>query len=181
MRNKILTLPNILSFIRLSMIPFMVWLYCIKAEYAATGCLLILSGITDVVDGFIARRFNMITELGKVLDPIADKFTQAAMLLCLFVRFPRMMFPFVFMIAKELFMTISGYLIIKNTGIVLGAEWHGKIATVLLYAMMILHIFWFDIPATVSDITIIICIGMITMSYIFYAIRNLRALLKCNK
>lgn len=82
-QNRILTIPNMLSALRICMIPLLVWLYYVKQDYLRTGGLLILSGLTDVVDGFIARRFQMISNLGKVLDPIADKLTQGAMLFCL--------------------------------------------------------------------------------------------------
>ncbi len=175
--NKhIFTIPNILSFLRLGMIPFIVWLYCFKAEYVLTGILLVLSGLTDIIDGFIARNFNMISDLGKVLDPIADKFTQGAMLLCLIFRFPLMIIPFFLMLAKELFMTISGYIIIKKRNKVLGADWHGKAATVCIFVMMILHVFWFEISKAVSTVSIVTCTIMIGLSFILYAIRNIKEL-----
>ena len=82
--KEILTVPNLLSMLRLCMIPLFVWLYCAKEAFGATALVLVLSGITDIVDGFIARRFHMVSDFGKILDPIADKLTQAAMLLCLF-------------------------------------------------------------------------------------------------
>ena len=85
--KRILTIPNILSFFRLCLIPLFVWLYCVKKDYMWTAIVLLLSGATDMADGYIARRFQMVSALGKVLDPIADKLTQGAMLLCLFTRF----------------------------------------------------------------------------------------------
>lgn len=174
-KSQILTVPNLLSFLRILMIPLFVVLYA-NENYHATGYILILSGLTDIVDGFIARRFNMISDFGKVLDPFADKLTQAAMLICLFVRFPLMLLPFLAMFVKELFMSISGLLVIKKTGKVFGALWHGKAATVLLYGMMILHIFWYNIPKAVSDITILICTAMVCVSLVLYGMRNTRAI-----
>ena len=97
-----------------------------KKNYAATGWILLLSGLTDIADGFIARRFHMISNLGKILDPVADKLTQATMLLCLFTRFPHMILPLVLMAFKELYMAVSGCLIMKKTGKVTGADWHGN-------------------------------------------------------
>ena len=85
-QSRILTIPNLLSFFRLCLIPVFMWLYCVEKNYLWTGIILILSGLTDTVDGIIARKFNMISDLGKVLDPIADKLTQAAMLFCLLTR-----------------------------------------------------------------------------------------------
>ena len=143
---EIFTIPNILSFFRICLIPVIVWLYCIEERFGIAGWLLILSWETDIVDGFIARTFHMVSELGKVLDPVADKLTQAAMLVCLILRFPLVIIPFALLIAKETFMSISGILVIQRTGKVFGAELHGKLATGLLYGMMILHTFWYNIP-----------------------------------
>ena len=61
----------------------MIWSYCVKEKPLLTGEILLLSGLTDLADGYIARRFHMISNLGKILDPVADKLTQAAMLICL--------------------------------------------------------------------------------------------------
>lgn len=175
-QNKVLTIPNILSFFRLCLIPVIIWLYCVKQNYMWTGYILLLSGATDIVDGFIARRFHMISDLGKVLDPIADKLTQGAMLFCLLTRFPLMIAPIVLMLAKELYMSISGILVVKKTGTVPGANWHGKAATVLLYAMMLLHVLWHDIPETVSNGSIAVCLIMMVVSLFLYGRRNTNAL-----
>ena len=83
-----------------------------------------------------ARRFHMISNLGKILDPIADKLTQATMLFCLFTRFPHMIVPLVLMAFKECYMAVSGYMVIRKTGKVSGADWHGKIVTVLLLSLI---------------------------------------------
>lgn len=135
--QKIITIPNVLSFFRICLIPVIVWLYVVKYDYVRAGYVLILSGITDIVDGFIARHFHMVSDLGKILDPIADKLTQGVMLLCLVLQFPLMIAPFILLIAKEIYMSISGILIIQRTGIVCSADWHGKAATCSLYGMII--------------------------------------------
>lgn len=172
--KKIITIPNILSFFRLCLIPVIVWLYGVDHNYVWAGYILILSGITDMVDGYIARRFHMVSNLGKILDPIADKLTQGIVLICLLFRFPFMIVPFVLMIVKEIFMGVSGILIIQRTGIVCGAEWHGKAATCLLYGMMILHVFWHEITPVVSMLFIIASTLMIGISLGFYGVRNTR-------
>ena len=174
--QKILTIPNILSMVRLSLVPLFVWLYCVKDMYAQTAMVLVLSGITDLVDGFIARKFHMISNLGKILDPLADKLTQAAALFCLLTRFEHMLIPFVFIFVKEITSGIFGLIVVKKTGKVEGADWHGKANTFLLYSMMILHVLWHDIPMPVSDITITICVAMMFLSFLLYGIRNVNAL-----
>ncbi len=176
--NRIVTIPNMLSLFRICLIPFIICLYVVKQNYFSAGCVLILSGLTDIIDGFIARKFHMISNLGKILDPIADKLTQAVMLICLMVRFPYMLFPFALMVCKEVSMTITGILVIRQSGIVPGAVWHGKIATVLLYAMMLLHIFWSEIPASLSGVLIVVTSIMIGLSFALYLIRNIQLLRK---
>lgn len=175
-QSKILTIPNLLSFFRLCLIPVFMWLYCVEKNYLWTGIILIISGLTDTVDGIIARKFNMISDLGKVLDPIADKVTQAAMLFCLLTRFPLMIAPLALMVVKEFFMGVTGLLVIQKTGKVFGADWHGKVNTWLLYAMMILHVFWYNIPDIVSKVLIGICVVMMLISLVLYGRHNLKAL-----
>ena len=175
-QSKILTIPNLLSFFRLCLIPVFMWLYCVEKNYLWTGIILIISGLTDTVDGIIARKFNMISDLGKVLDPIADKVTQAAILFCLLTRFPLMIAPLALMVVKEFFMGVTGLLVIQKTGKVFGADWHGKVNTWLLYAMMILHVFWYNIPDVVSKVLIGICVVMMLISLVLYGRHNLKAL-----
>ncbi len=171
-KKAVFTIPNLLSCVRLGLIPVIVWLYVEKESYQWAGYILILSGLTDIVDGFIARHCHMISDVGKVLDPIADKLTQAVMLVCLMLRYPDILWPLVLMVVKELFMAISGLLVIKRTGKVLGANWHGKAATVLLYVTIFLHIFWHDIPKFLSRGSIAACCCMILLSFILYGLRN---------
>lgn len=171
-KNKIITIPNILSFIRLCLIPLIFWLYLGKQDYILTGIVVIISGLTDIVDGFIARRFNMISDFGKVLDPVADKATQLAVLILLTISFPFMLIPVGCTVLKELFMAISGYVVIKKRDIVLGAEWHGKLATAWLTATMVLHLFWHEIAPLFSIIIIVISAALILLSLILYAFRN---------
>ena len=177
-QNKILTIPNILSFFRLCLIPVIVWLYVGKQDYLWTLLILTLSGVTDIVDGIIARKFNMVSNFGKAFDPVADKLTQMAMLFCLVSRFKYMMIPFVPLVVKEVFTGITALVSIKKTNTVKGAVWHGKLTTVSLYAMMAIHVVWFNIPRTLSLILVGICIGIMLMSFIMYAIQNFTAIRK---
>lgn len=179
--KKIVTIPNILSFFRICLLPAIVWLYGVENNYVWAGYILILSGVTDMADGYIARHFHMISNLGKILDPIADKLTQGVMLLCLVLCFHWMIMPFILMIAKEIYMSVSGILVIQRTGIVCGAQWHGKAATCFLYGMMILHIFWQEITPVASMVSIIACTVMIGISFVLYGIRNVKLLKNSGK
>lgn len=141
-----MTIPNILSCFRIFLIPvFIVCYFNAPAEAIAIWPILILllSGLTDVLDGFIARRFNMISDLGKMLDPVADKLTQAAVIGCLMIRFPEMVFLFVIYVVKEIFMLSGGLVMLKGKKKqVPYARWYGKLSTFEMYtAMAILLIF----------------------------------------
>lgn len=177
-QKKILTIPNILSFFRLCLIPVIIWLYIEKQDYLWTLLILTLSGITDIVDGIIARKFNMISNFGKAFDPIADKLTQMAMLFCLVSRFPYMAIPLVLLVVKEVSTGITALISIKRTSTVKGAVWHGKLTTVSLYAMMAIHLIWYNIPNTISLILIGTCIGIMLMSFIMYSVQNIKAIKK---
>lgn len=175
-QSRILTIPNLLSFFRLCLIPVMVFLYCFKKNYFATTLVLALSGATDIADGIIARKFGMVSDFGKALDPVADKLTQIVMLFCLVTRFPLMLIPLVILTFKEIFAATLNMITIKKTGKVNGAVWHGKLNTVLLYAMMLLHLIWFNIPAFLSDILIVICTVMMLISAVLYCLYDFRAI-----
>ena len=179
-QKKIITIPNILSMFRLCLIPLIVWLFIGKQDYLLAGIFVIISGITDIVDGFIARKFNMISDVGKVLDPIADKATQLVVMLLLLTKFPLIIIPVCLLAVKEIFMAITGYMIIKKKDIVLGAEWYGKAATVMLSVTMTLHLVWYDILPAISIVCIILSTAMILLALALYANRNLKHLLNCS-
>lgn len=174
-KYKIITIPNILSFFRLCLIPLILWQYVGEKNYCNALYLLVLSGLTDIVDGIIARKFHMISDLGKALDPVADKLTQIVVLFCLVTRFPSMWIPLILLLVKEIFAGITGLMMVKR-GTVIGADWHGKVTTVLLYGTMLAHLAWFNISATVSNVLIALCTGMILLSGVLYGVRNLRFL-----
>jgi len=175
-KESILTIPNLLSFVRLAMIPVIAWAYLGKNDPGLTTLLLVLSGVTDVVDGFIARRFHMISELGKALDPVADKLTQGVMLICLATRRRILFIPVALLAIKEIFTGLCGVVVIKRTGRVLGARWHGKVTTILLYSMMIAFVLWQDMPLWASNAMIAACAAMMLLSCVLYAQRNMKAL-----
>lgn len=176
--KSIFTIPNILSMVRLALIPLIVWLYCVKGDYNLTAMILIISGLTDMVDGYIARHFNMVSDIGKMLDPAADKITQLAMLYCLTTQFPLMLLPFGLLFVKEFIATILGLMVVKSTNRVHSASWHGKVSTVLLYAMMTLHVLWSTIPNIVSNVTILISTAVIILSFILYSTDYLTTIIK---
>ena len=176
-QKKIITIPNILSFFRLCLIPLIVWLYIVKDDSVLTGFMVLFSSFTDIVDGYIARKFNMISDVGKVLDPIADKATQGVVVLLLALKFPLLWIVVALIIIKELFMAITGYMIVKKCDIVLAAEWYGKLSTVIIVAGIVLLLFWPGMGTLISNIVIITVALSIVLALALYAVRNFGYLL----
>ncbi len=137
------TIPNILSYVRILMIPLYVYLY-LNAEslrdYYLVAIILVLSGITDALDGIIARRTGQITDLGKVLDPFADKLTQVAIVGAMFIERPYILPLFVLFIIKELYLLVNNLILMRKNIIMDGAMWFGKVATATFYICMFLLI-----------------------------------------
>ena len=175
-KGKIWTIPNLLSFLRICMVPWLLWTYLERQNGLATALVLLLSGFTDTIDGMIARRFDMVSNLGKALDPLADKLTQIAMVACLVVRFPHMWAVLCTLCVKELFVLASSLMAIRSTEEVLPADWHGKMTTTSLYAIMVAHLLFPGMPGALSDGLLTLCICMILLSGILYGIRNVRAI-----
>ena len=177
-QHKIITIPNMLSLFRLLLIPVILWLYIVRQDPLWTTFVLVLSGVTDIVDGIIARKCHMVSDFGKAFDPVADKLTQIAMLFCLVSRFRWMLLPLCVLIVKELLAAILGLLVIRKTGKVDGSVWHGKATTVSLYTMMVIHLIWYNIPGVVSGILIGACTALALLSAILYTGDNVKKLSK---
>ena len=168
-KNEILTIPNLLSVFRLVLLPLIVWLYSVEHNYMAAIAVLVLSGLTDIADGFIARKFNMISDLGKILDPIADKVTQGILLICLGIEH-KIIFLLVGVFAlKEFLMLFLGYIIMKRKDSVNGAKWYGKLNTVIIYSTIVLMLLIPDLPESAISIMAVVCIAMIVVSFVMYA------------
>ena len=166
-KTQMWTIPNIMSYFRLLLVPVFIILY-VDGQGTWAFVTLALSALTDVFDGRIARKYNMVTNLGKVIDPIADKVTQAAMILCVGLRFPSMWILLGIHVVKELAMFAMGYHVLDKTGTVNSAKWYGKVCTALLYAVMLLHIIWPAIPLTLSTSLMILCGAMIIFCFFMY-------------
>ena len=135
--NQNLTVPNALSVLRILIIPFFAWFF-MRDQLAAAVVLLVLSGLSDCVDGFIVRRLNQVTELGKMLDPLADKLTQGVVALCLAMKFPVIGPVLLVFILKELVMLCCAIGLLKKKKRPCAAQWYGKVATVMFYVSVAL-------------------------------------------
>lgn len=140
-KKEILTIPNLLSLFRLVLIPVYIVIY-LKAtqahEYFIAGTILAVSCLTDMIDGKIARHFNMITNLGKLLDPVADKLTQFAMTVCLTLKYPPLRTVLALFVVKESFQLIALLVNLRKGKALKGALISGKICTTILFVSLIM-------------------------------------------
>lgn len=132
------TIPNWLCFLRIALIPVFTVLF-IKEQYIVAFVTMIVAALTDAIDGKIARKFNMVSNLGKILDPIADKLSQIAIVVILLVKFwegplKYVLFLFIF---KEILMVIGGAILMSKGMRPVAAEIWGKVATTVFYVFMI--------------------------------------------
>ncbi|MBQ7203465.1 MAG: CDP-alcohol phosphatidyltransferase family protein [Eubacterium sp.] len=132
------TIPNWLSFFRIAMIPVFTVLF-IKDYYIAAFIVMIVAAVTDLFDGKIARKYNMVSNLGKILDPVADKLSQMAIVIILIVKFwnDGIKYVLFLFIVKELLMICGGLLLLSKGLRPVAAEMWGKIATTVFYVFMI--------------------------------------------
>lgn len=173
------TVPNLLSVLRILLIPVFAWLYLTGGEdqnrqYWAFAVLL-LSGITDCVDGFIARKYNQISDFGKILDPVADKLTQLAVIICLATRYRELITLMVIVLGKELFQVIGGILLLRRGDRVRGAKWFGKLSTVVFYGSMALIVLYRDMPQPLLIALIIVVSITMLAAFIGYLLTFLGA------
>ncbi len=149
----IFTVPNILSYFRILLIVPFVMLF-LKKEYVWAAVCIILSGLSDCVDGFLARKLNQITQLGKMLDPVADKLTLLAVGICLSVVEPMIIPVIIILIIKDLLMLVGASLMLKNKVMPFASEWYGKVGTVCFY-VSVAAIVVFDLILKVENFNIV--------------------------
>lgn len=157
-KKDILTIPNVLSLFRLILIPVYVSIYLNATEmvhYFIAAAILAVSCLTDLIDGKIARHFNMISTVGKILDPIADKATQFTLIVCLAIRHPVLWFIVCLFVLKEGFQLIAGFLTLRKGRMLTGALLSGKICTTVLFLSLIVLVL---LPELSEDIVGIVAI-----------------------
>ncbi len=175
-RKDILSIPNVMGYVRILLIPAFMISY-IRASspssYVLPSSLLLFSALLDLFDGIVARRFHMVTDLGKMLDPIADKLTHGAVAICLALRYPLMIPLLVIMAVKELYMALHGYLHLKRGGAVYGATRFGKVCTATLFIAFAVLVVFPYLPLLYANILITVCIGVMPVTLSLY-VRHFR-------
>lgn len=167
--QEVFSIPNLLTYFRFVLIPVFVWLY-LRGDYTVAGAALVLSALTDLFDGKIARHFNQITELGILLDPIADKLTEGAVLLCLVMRYRLMAVLIGIYVLKEGFMAVAGAVMLRRRKKLGGAMWFGKVCTAVFYIVTLILTFYPSVPPKVANPMMLVCGGMMLFTLVRYAI-----------
>ncbi len=131
-------IPNILTIIRIILIPVIIF-YIFTGNYLLAFLFFTISGITDIADGFIARTFNLISNFGKLMDPLADKLTQIATLASLVFTHIIPVWILLIVFLKE-FIMICGASFLYGKDVVVYSKWYGKLATVLFYIAIVISL-----------------------------------------
>lgn len=132
-------IPNILTIFRFILIPFIV-INLVYDSYIAAFIIFTISGLTDILDGFIARKYNFITNFGKLIDPLADKCTQIITLGTLAIKDIIPMWIIIIVVLKE-FIMVAGASFLYGKELVVSSRWYGKLATVLFYIAIVCSLF----------------------------------------
>lgn len=174
-------IPNILTVIRFLLVPVMFY-YMVKGKFIIALSIYILASITDVVDGFIARKFNMITDLGKVLDPMADKFLQFAALIGLWVSKIISLWILVVFFVKEVLMGIGCFKLMLKDNVIVQAKWFGKLSTCIFFVAIIISMLskYFVVLQPYPNILMVVALVMAIFALIKYLL-NYLSIVKTNK
>lgn len=170
-KSDIFLLPNILTYVRFLLVPAFIIVY-MNAEdlsgHLASAIIIVASGITDVADGFIARHWGLISDLGKILDPIADKAMQFAMMFCVCIRYHWVVLLIIIYAVKEVVSAlVSAYLFTRGKHID-GAMWCGKLCTVILFIVMLCLVVIPDIPTHIVNTMIGFAAAFMLLAFVIY-------------
>lgn len=170
-KKDILTIPNLLSLFRLVLIPVYALIYLNardNRDYFLAAAILAVSCLTDLIDGKIARHFNMISTLGKILDPLADKATQFTLIVCLALPHPVLWYLVALFVVKESFQLIAGGINLRKGIMLKGALITGKVCTTILFVSLILMVLMPDLSDTTILWIVIVDIVFMLISFADY-------------
>lgn len=170
-KKEICTIPNLLSVFRIVLIPVYMNIY-INADspedYTTAAVILAMSCFTDLIDGKIARKFNMISNVGKVLDPMADKLTQLALLICLSARRKALRYLLVFFLIKEFWQFFAMVGSLRRGKALDGALMSGKVSTTVLFASLVLMVLCPDLSERTVNIITTVCFVFLLFAFADY-------------
>lgn len=179
-RNQNWTIPNLLSVLRILVIgPFAYFFLNDQLLWAVA--MLAFSGLSDLFDGLIARKFNQVTELGKMLDPVADKLTQATIAVCLAVKHQILIPILLVFVLKELGMLVGGCILLKKKKRPCAAKWYGKVATFSFYISAVVIVMMegvFHLYTTTTVVISYVLLGITAVFMIYAMVRYFQIFLQ---
>ena len=170
-KKEVFTIPNLLSLFRLVLLPVYAYIYLNATEnyqYLIAGTIMAVSCITDMVDGKIARRYNMISTLGKILDPLADKITQFTLTLCLSLKYPVLRPVLALFVVKEIFQMVMGIIHLRRGKMLPGALMAGKVCTTILFVSLIALVLFPNMNPRFVDAIAAVDTVFLVISFISY-------------
>ena len=182
-----MNIPNMLSLVRLILVPVFTIVYMMPTKdpqltSLIAGCIFVVAAVTDIIDGYLARKWNQITKVGRILDPLADKLLQATAIACLTIRHIMPLVLCILFLAKELMMLCAGLFLVNKLNDVLPSNLYGKIVSFLVSATICGAIFFY--PMTVDTVPelfpiLFAVVTALTISaMVVYGIRFVRCLRK---
>jgi cardiolipin synthase len=177
---KLKYIPNMLSAVRIMLVPVFIYLFFsyYDRQIYLPLCAFLLAGATDIVDGYLARRNNWITNLGKLLDPLADKLMQCSVLVCFAIKNAALWWLAGMFILKELFMICGALIVLKKIKVTVKSHWYGKFTTAAFYAIaflvFIFEMFELDMKGTAAIALFTPMLGLAMFSMVMYIIDTLR-------
>lgn len=176
-KKELFTIPNLLSLFRLVLIPVYVMLYLNAkdaTDHFIAAAILAVSCLTDLIDGKIARQFNLVSTVGKILDPVADKATQFTLILCLALKYPVLWYLVGLFVVKESFQLIAGGLRLRKGRMLKGALLSGKICTTVLFVSLILMVLLPNLSNFVVNTVAVIDTFFMLFAFADYALAYFR-------
>lgn len=173
LQKEVFSVPNLMSYLRLLLIPVFCWLYLsaqTRQDYLWAAVVVLISSLTDMLDGWVARTFHQITDLGKVLDPVADKLTHAALAVCLAIRHPLMWVLCGLMVVKESYMAVMGIRFLRRGQMLDGARWCGKVSTAVLFIGLFVLFLFPNLSSGLVNVMILVMMGFLGYAFWRYAV-----------
>lgn len=170
-KKEIFTIPNLLSLFRLVLIPVYVYIYLNATEsyqFLVAGSIMAVSCLTDMIDGKIARHFNMISTVGKILDPLADKVTQFTLTVCLSLKYPALRPVLILFVVKEIFQLVVGIVHLRRGKMLPGALLAGKVCTTILFVSLIAMVLFPTMDSRIVDSLAVIDGAFLAFSFVSY-------------
>ena len=173
--SYLVTVPNLLTYLRfLLVVPFI--FFFLNKNYIAAALCIGFSGLSDCLDGFLARKLDQVTSLGKILDPIADKVTLVSVAVCMVIYMPSLLPIMLVMIGKEFLMLLGGLILLIMKITPPPARWYGKVATVIFY-LSVCTIIFLKAAFNITNDMLITVTFIVTAAFMVFALVMYAALI----